>query len=220
MRFSAEDTECQFCDGVLDGFGDHALVCCGGGCRTRRHNLIRNMAFHAAEAANLQPELERPGLLPERPLVGSSYENGSRHNSAALDTGSRRPADVYIPRWRSGPPAAWDFAVTSGLRVGLQSDAVVSSDTVTRRYEDFKSSHKDTRAECEAQGFAFTPMVVEAVGGRWGEAARSVWTELAKKSVLAMGELETKRSCAAMLMQRLSLTLHRENARACLRRFG
>ena len=64
MRFSAEDTECQFCDGVLDGFGDHALVCCGGGCRTRRHNLIRNMAFHAAEAANLQPELERPGLLP------------------------------------------------------------------------------------------------------------------------------------------------------------
>ena len=127
---------------------------------------------------------------------------------------------MYIPRWRSGPPAAWDFAVTSGLRVGLQSDAVVSSDTVTRRYEDFKSSHKDTRAECEAQGFAFTPMVVEAVGGRWGEAARSVWTELAKKSVLAMGELETKRSCAAMLMQRLSLTLHRENARACLRRFG
>ena len=58
IRFSAEDTECQFCDGILDGFGDHALVCCGGGDRTRRHNLIRNMAFHAAEAANLQPELE------------------------------------------------------------------------------------------------------------------------------------------------------------------
>ena len=104
--------------------------------------------------------------------------------------------------------------------MGLQSDAVVSSDTVTRRYEDSKSRHKDARAECEAQGFAFTPMVVGGVGGRRSEAARSVWTELAKKSVLAMGELETRRSCAAMLMQRLSLTLHRENARACLRRFG
>ena len=103
-------------------------------------------------------------------------------------------------------PAGGRALVTSGLRVGLQSDAVVSSDTATRRYEDFKSSHKDTRAECEAQGFAFTPMVV--------------WTELAPKSVLAMRELEAKRSCAAMLTQRLSLTLHRESARACLRRFG
>ena len=201
-------------------FRSHALVCCGGGDRTRRHNLLRNMVFHAAEAANLQPELERPGLLPLRPLVGASCEDGTRHTEAAFAMGSRRPADVYIPRWRSGPPAAWDFAVTSGLRVDLQSDAIASPDAVTRRYEDFKSSHLDTRADCEAQGFAFIPMVVEAVGGCWGEAARKIWSELAEKSVLATGELETKSSCTAMLMQRLSLTLHRENARACLRRFG
>ena len=89
-----------------------------------------------------------------------------------------------------------------------------------RRYEDFKSSHKDTRTECEAQGFAFTPMVVEAVGGRWGEAARSVWSELATKSVSAIGKLEAERSCVAMLMQRQSLTPHRESARACLQGFG
>ena len=153
-------------------------------------------------------------------LSTQTPEDGTRHTEAAFAMGSRRPAGVYIPRWRSGPPAAWDFAVKSGLRVDLQSDAISSPDAVTRRYEDLKSSHRDTRADCEAQGFSFVPMVVEAVGGCCGEAARKIWSELAKKSVLATGELETKRSCTAMLRQRLSLTLHRENARACLRRFG
>ena len=53
IPFASGDTECPLCDGVLDSFGDHALVCCGGGDRTRRHNLLRNMVFHAAEAAKL-----------------------------------------------------------------------------------------------------------------------------------------------------------------------
>ena len=62
--------------------------------------------------------------------------------------------------------------------------------------------------------------VMEAVGGGWGKQARSVWSELAKSSTLAIGELESNKSCAIMLRQQLSMTLHRENARACLKRFG
>jgi len=220
MPFAPQDTECPCCDGVLDRFGDHALVCCGGGDRTRRHNLLRNMAFHAAEAANLQPELEKPGLLPQRPLAGSTYDNGAPISEHDFNHGARRPADVFIPRWRSGPPAAWDFAVTSGLRVDLQAQAASSADAVTARYEDAKCGHKDTQAECQAQGITFIPMVMEAVGGGWGKMARCVWSELAKTSALATGELETETTCAVLLQQRLSMTLHRENARACLKRFG
>jgi len=219
IRFSDQDLECPLCDGVLDGFGDHALVCCGGGDRTRRHNLLRNMVYHAAEAANLHPELERPGLLPHRPLGGSSYENGASANEEDGNPGARRPADVYIPRWRLGPPAAWDFAVTSGLRMDLRVDAVTDTGCISKRYEDLKCSHRDTRAECEAQGISFIPMVVEAVGGGWGKMARCVWSELAKTSALATGELVTASTCGNLLQQRLSMTLHRENARACLRRF-
>ena len=214
-RFSEQDLQCPKCDRILDGYGDHALVCCGGGDRTRRHNLLRNVVYHAAEAANLRPELEKPGLLPQRPLSGSTYDSGSRVREEDSSPGSRRPADVYIPRWRLGPPAAWDFAVTSGLRM----DAVTNPCGVTSRYEDFKCSHKDTRAECLAQGISFIPMVVEAVGGGWGKMARCVWSELAKTSALANGELETNTTCAIMLQQRLAMTLHRENARACLQRF-
>ena len=65
---------------------------------------------------------------------------------------------------------------------------------------------------------SFVPMVVEAVGGGWGKVARGVWSELAKISALAIGDLETERTSAVMLRQRLSMTLRRENARACLRR--
>ena len=218
MPLSEQDYECPCCDGVLDRFGDHALVCCGCGDRTRRHNLLRNMAYYAASSANLHPELEKPGLLPQRPSFGSLYENGSSIGDDDSNPSHRRPADVYIPRWRAGPPAAWDFAVTSGLRLESIADSVRDPDAALTKYEDFKRQHQDTQAQCQAQGITFIPMIMEAVGGGWGRVARGVWSELAKTSALATGELETERSCAIMLRQRLSMTLHRENARACLRR--
>jgi hypothetical protein len=118
-----------------------------------------------------------------------------------------------------GPPAAWDFAVTSGLRLDLPVEVMGNADGVIARYEDYKCSHNDTRADCQVQGISFIPMIVEAVGGSWGKMARCVWSELAKNYVLASGELATEDTCATMLQQRLSMTLHRENERACLRRF-
>jgi hypothetical protein len=220
MPLAEQDIECPCCDGVLDRFGDHALTCSCGGDRTRRHNLLRNMVYHAASAANLNPELEKPGLLPPRPLHGPAYENGSSPAEQDSDSNARRPADVYIPRWRSGPPAAWDFAVTSGLRVDSVADSAHDPQAVLTRYEDFKCSFKDTKTLCQSQGITFIPMIIEATGGGWGKMARCVWTELAKSSALATGELESNSSCAIMLQQRLAMTLHRENARACLRRFG
>ena len=218
IPFTEEDHECPLCDGIMDSFGDHALVCCGGGDRTRRHNLLRNMVYYAASSAHLNPELEKPGLLPQRLVFGSMYENGSCIGEDDSNPGARRPADIFIPRWRAGPPAAWDFAVTSGLRMDSLTDSIRDPDAATTKYEDFKCSYKDTASQCQDQGMSFVPMVVEAVGGGWGKVARGVWSELAKTSALAIGELETERTSAIMLRQRLSMTLHRENARACLRR--
>ena len=93
-------------------------------------------------------------------------------------------------------------------------------ETDPKSYEDFRCSYRDTRSTCQAQGISFIPMVMEAVGGGWGTVARGVWSELAKSSALSSGELQTERSCAIMLRQRLSMTLHRENARARLKRFS
>ena len=61
-------------------------------------------------------------------------------------------------------------------------------------------------------------MIMEASGGGWGKQARRVWSELAKKHALATGELTSDKESGVLLMQRLSIILHRENARSVLRR--
>ena len=38
---------------------------------------------------------------------------------------ARRPADIYVPRWDLGGPAALDFVVTSGLRTDLLEQTAV-----------------------------------------------------------------------------------------------
>ena len=63
-------------------------------------------------------------------------------------------------------------------------------------------------------------MVAEAVGRGWGKDARRVWSELAKSSAAAAGELSSESASAVALLQRLAITLHKENARAVLRRLG
>ena len=59
-------------------------------------------------------------------------------------------------------------------------------------------------------------MVVEAHSGAWGPAAAKVWMKLGKAISLVSGESTALESLRAR--QNLGLTLHRETARAILRR--
>jgi hypothetical protein len=59
-------------------------------------------------------------------------------------------------------------------------------------------------------------MIVDAVGGSWGPQAHKVWAALAKSMALSTGERED--AAASRIFQNLGLILHRENARAILRR--
>ena len=204
------DGICPLCDGVLDKFGDHCLVCPCGGDRTKRHNLLRNFVFHFAAAAGLNPELEKPGLLQPRPLEGPLPEDGIR--PAAPD--ARRPADVYLPRWRCGTPLALDFAVTSGLRDIPASISDAASTVI--KYEDFKRNHLSTERLCMEDGFAFAPIVAEACGGSWGPSATKILIELAKTKSLFSGESQDV--VQTQLFQSLGVILHRENARAVVKR--
>lgn len=214
IPIATEDSVCHLCDRVLDKYGDHCLTCDSGGDRTRRHNLLRNLVYQACETALLAPELEKPGLLPARP----SDEAGATCH--ADDNSARRPADVYLPRWKGGPPAALDFAVTSGMRMDALQESSLDREAPCRRYEDHKKSYKNTAILCEHQGFKFLPMVAEANGGGWGHQARIVFSEIAKLSASASGELTTDSDHGVLLTRRLSVVLHRENARAVLRRFS
>ena len=188
LRVPIFDAEfaCPFCDTTVDRFGDHCLVCACGGDRMKRHNLIRNEVFYFCTGAGLNPELERPGLLQPRPLLGALAEDGSRG-----DPHSRRPADVYLPRWRQGVPAALDFAVTSGLRDIVVDRSAQNGTAAAVVYEDFKREYLDTERACEEEGIKFIPMIIEADGGGWGPQAQKTWNELAKCKAAITGELES-----------------------------
>ena len=183
-----------------------------GGDRTKRHNLIRNEIFYICNSAGLNPELERPGLLQPRPLAGSAQDSGAVRDPNA----NRRPADVYLPRWRRGTPAALDLAVTSGLRSDMVQKSVEDGTSAVKAYEHFKRSYMETEDICREEGITFIPLICEATGGGWGPAANVVWNELAKYKSTLTGE--TVSITATRLLQSLGLILHRENARAILRR--
>ena len=200
------------CGEVIEFYGDHCLVCSCGGDRTKRHHLLRNETFFMYSSAGLSPELEKPSLLQPRPWDGAPCEDGSKPDNSD----ARRPADVYLPRFRRGTAACLDFAVTSGLRSDVLHATLQSASAPALRYEDFKENYLNTKAACEAEGMQFIPMIAEACGGSWGPQAHKVWSELAKSMASATGDLES--TAATHIFQNMGFILHKENARAILRR--
>ena len=217
MPVFENDDFCSLCSGIMDSYGDHALTCPCGGDRTKRHNLIRNQTHRAALRAGFKSaELEKPGLLRPRPCIAGSPEDGSTPSGDTDNSDQRRPADVYIPRWRRGCPIALDFAVTSGLREEFIAISEQDPQQAVLQYEGFKCAFLNTQQQCIEEGFTFTPVVMEAVGGGIGPQGAAVIAELAKSTASASGE--SADNCAVSIMQSLQITLHRENARALLRR--
>ena len=73
----------------LDYFGHHALT-----CRKGNHNRIRDTVFELCQRACLGAQLE----------AGSSLGHEERQT---------RPADILVPNWELGQPAAVDLSITS-----------------------------------------------------------------------------------------------------------
>ena len=190
----------------MDRFGDHALVCPCKGDRTVRHNAIRNVAYTEAVEAGFAAEREKAGLLPGRPT-----EDGLPGVE-----GQRRPADLWLPRSRGSRGEALDFACSSGMRADYLQAIPDDPQHVFDQYEHLKRTYKNTENECESQGFTFTPMIVEAHAGGWSPTAKQVWDRMAKLQSATWNEQGNTSSIR--IAQRLSIALHRENARTVLRR--
>ena len=102
------------------------------------------------------------------------------------------------------------------MHSGLHRSAGDGS-VAAKSYEDFKRSHLETETVCQREGITFIPIICEADGGGWGPTAHAVWSELAKRKSILTGEQSS--TIAMRLLQSLGLVVHRENARAILRRF-
>ncbi|CAK0836007.1 unnamed protein product [Prorocentrum cordatum] len=121
---------CPCCEDVCDRHGRHAGLCAGAG--------IANVVGTFATSAGFNPTLEQPGLLPPRP--------------DDVQVNGRRPADVYIPSWFQGAPAAFDFAVSSPRRQAARVLTFQEVGRAAQEYELVKRNHFDTERQCQQQG--------------------------------------------------------------------
>jgi hypothetical protein len=229
------DTPCPRCGGLMDRYGDHALTCACSGDRTRRHNALRNQVHEFAREAGLGPEKEKGGLLPASMDHGGEGGRGPAADPPPgggweppdpgpdrVGRGRRRPADVYVPRGPLGTARALDFAVTSGMRPDREAAVLADPEGAIKAYEDSKRSFRPPGAElpteeaCLRAGFCFIPMVMEAHGGGWGAEARAAIASIAR--CVAAARCIEPAAASLAIAQRISVALHRENARAVLKR--
>ena len=193
---------CPLCDGVEDTKCHHARgLCAAGPDRVHKHNSVRNEVGRFAGRASLNPELEKAGLLPPSPEEPLSNR--------------RRPADVYLPSWAGGTPAALDFACTSPQRQDALERTAQGGASAAEAYTAFKKQFLDTAEQCSRQGIQFLPMVFEP-SGAWAPESLHTLREIARISSLRSGTEESLMLGA--LLQRLSVVIRTAGARAVLRR--
>ena len=203
MPIFGADGYCTACDAVMDTKGHHARMCACLGDRVARHNSARNAVYRSAAAAGCCPDLERSGLLPPRP------------DDPAGNANLRRPADVYIPTWEGGSPAAFDLAITSPQRIEVVATAARTAGAAAVQYEETKRTFLNTAEICATQGIQFLPLVAETSGG-WGPTGLKTISKLAKRTALVSEQSASV--VFSQLLESLCVAIRRANARAVLER--
>ena len=184
---------CPECGRVADMFGDHQVGCGGNGDRIARHNAVRDVLFSAAQSAALAPIKEAPSLVP---------------------SSSSRPADILLPAWSHGRPAALDVHIISPLQLQTLVEAAThpghALDVGVHRK---LSSHLSV---CRSAGVDFIPVVAETLGGLAKDTIsmiRSIGRALGQRSNPSDPATSTQQ-----LFGRFALALWRGNACSWLHR--
>ena len=133
-----------------------------------------------------------------------------------LANASRRPADVWVLRGCSGGQEAWDFSITSECELGPTLPDPTSPSGIFTSVESRKNAFLDTASQCTKAGITFCPLILEAAGGGWSDALRWVVARIASESKRS-GPIDDS-DASFKIAQRIPCALHRENARAILKR--
>eukprot|EP00731_Ephydatia_muelleri_P014506 Em0008g226a len=192
---SQNGSSCSFCPShALDPLGHHALTCKSGGDSIFRHNSLGDTFWESCKLACIAGQIE----------AGSGLDvEGSR----------TRPADILLPNWEFGKPAALDFTITSALNPSTLNEASVMAGFAASAAEVRKHVANDEK--CSRLGWVCIPLSVETYGC-WGEEAGRCLDRLATRIATRTGC--PKSSAVSGLYGRLSIGLVRANARALLAR--
>eukprot|EP00731_Ephydatia_muelleri_P010053 Em0005g639a len=168
--------------------------CKHGGDVVSRHNKLRDVFLDFCQRACLGPRLEMG--------CGAGYTNSQS-----------RPADVLVPNWDLGKPAAFDLSVTSMLHPSVLLEASMTAGSAALVAENRKHKYNDRK--CEELGWVFIPLVVETYGC-WGAAAVAAFSKLA--GCLSTRLNQPKSKTIFGIYSRLGIALVRANCRAILSR--
>ena len=125
-----------------DKFGDNHVGCGGNADRIFWHNSLRDAVFSAAQSSSLAACREVPSLIP-----------GSQHCHA----------DVYLPCWKGGRPAALDITVISTMQQSTMQSAANNQGHALLLEENRKlTTHAPA---CQTTGISFIPLAIESLGG-------------------------------------------------------
>ena len=113
-----------------------------------------------------------------------------------------RPADILLPNWALGKPAAFDISVTSPLNPQIVSVAGLSAGALSTEGR----KHTENDPKCNALGWC-VPLVTESYGA-WGKEAMDSFKMLASRLAIISGK--PKSVVLSDLYSRLNLYLVRQ----------
>ena len=133
LRIQGENLLCPVCSLPSYEFGDHGIGCGGNRDRIQRHDAVRDVLFAAAQTAALAPRKEVSSLIP---------------NSFS------RPADIFLPTWERGRPAALDVTIISPMQHQILARAATGPGHAFRVGENRKLAAHLGDAEVKVSTFS------------------------------------------------------------------
>ena len=137
---------CPVCHSAAYPYGDHQIGCGGNTDKIHHHNSVRHVIISAAQTAALTPWRKVPSLIP-----------GTQSH----------PADVFLPNWARGRPAALDVTVISPLQQATLQGAATTQGHALLVGEARKFTAHGS--QCQSAGITF-----EALGGMSASAAKTI----------------------------------------------
>jgi hypothetical protein len=136
----SQSIPCPRCTQTMDTWGDHAFCCKKTQDTIVRHNRLRNWVYKLGQVAQMNPDMEKLGIL------------------GPTDSSKRRPGDVSFPNWRSSRGLAIDVAVICPLVTShLNEETPCESYAVNQKHHRYDASFKNSR-------YDFIAMVFETSG--------------------------------------------------------
>jgi hypothetical protein len=191
----------------MDRWSDHFLTCMCHGDGTIRHNAIRNIWHRHAEEASLNPEREKAGLLPDRP------------NTDDLLCGpGRRPADVWFLVVKAGRVKHWISLWLPPCGRTCSAEVWTNLHWRSNIINVKHASSKALRRVAKLRGFTSFLLCSKHTAGV-GAVPPEVYV-IGISGQIAAVQNGKPGQVSLNIAQRISIALHREHARAILRRMS